>query len=156
MKIFSTPVKRPYKGHFFGIKKFEKSWPQRGFPPKIEVGKFMFFYSILHIHSLRPMNGPLWCPLWELLLKIHEFYKKCSGRKPFSGLDFWNFSLPDNFSQHGELTGVKISTPHFVCIGWQTDMTSDNLSLCQQIALFSINKVCPTVLLTVWPSFDAA
>ena len=63
MKFFSTPVKCPQRGYFFGIKKFEKSWPQRGFTPKIEVEEFIIFSNKSHIHSLRPMNGPLWCCL---------------------------------------------------------------------------------------------
>ena len=111
---------------FLEVKIFKNLNPKAGFHPNFFF-KIHYFVVISHIdrmscstsvasvtiygnvHSLRPMNGPLCHHLCDLLLKKHEFWKKCSGRKPLSGSDFFDFSLPKYSPQHGELAGVKIS-----------------------------------------------
>ena len=53
------------------------------------------------------MNGPLLCELCELLLKIHEFWKKSSGGNPIWGQNFSKFSLPKTSPNHLETMGEK-------------------------------------------------
>jgi hypothetical protein len=108
-EIFFNTSETPIKRAFFWNQKIQKIMTPKGFSTQNRVQKVHFFSNESHIHSLRPMNGPLWHLLCDLLLKKHEFWKKCSGENPIWGQDFWNFSLPKHFPQHRELAGVKIS-----------------------------------------------
>ena len=79
---------------------------------KITKFRWIFKWSVEQVamhagkHFLLCMSNSL---LVNLIAKILISKKLCSGRKPLSGWDFWNFSLPKTCPQHGHFTGEKIS-----------------------------------------------
>ena len=110
--IFFSPVIFPIWGENSGSEKSKKFSSESGFPPCIDLWNSSICSNVLHtlLHTLLAADKRT--PphhLWDLLLKIDEFLKKCSGGKQLSGMNFLDFLIPKNSPWYGELRGEKIS-----------------------------------------------
>ena len=125
-------------------------------PPYGACAGCKFFFDISKSDLLSCHNaveglgkcGWVWYLIWELLLQSYEFWKKCSGRKPISDWDFWNFSLPFFSPHYAEFTGEiffwYLKVEYVISVGWPSPSIIKTVNLRSLWEILFVVSGCST------------